>query len=163
VGHGGAAGGFVAGGGGGGGRAGGRGGAVEGSSYGWGSGAGVLLLDNDLLAAVFVLGSGVGVRVGVVVAVTVNGVDDVVGDLVGGFGDVVAEAVVVAVFVVISHITLELLGFVNRGASRLYSNLFPGRVAAVDGVKLATVGIGVVLGVELLAVAGALLVAGMGV
>jgi hypothetical protein len=162
VGHRGADGGFVDGSGGWSGRAGGGGGAVEGSSYGRGSRAGVLLLDNDLLAAVFVLGSGVGVRVGVVVAVTVDGVDDVVGDLVGGFGDVVAEAVVVAVVVVISHITLELLGFVYGGASRLYSNLFPGRVAAVDGVKLATGGVAVVLGVELLAVAGALLVAGVG-
>jgi hypothetical protein len=141
--------------------------AVERSSYrcsrsrGRGS---VLLLDNYLLAAVFVLGSGVGVRVGVVVAVTVDGVNDVIGDLVSSFGDTVAERMILSVFVVISHITLELLGFVNRGTSRLYSDLFPGRVTAVDGVNLTALRIAVVLGgIGLLAVAGGLFVAWVGV
>jgi hypothetical protein len=144
-------------------RAGGGGGAVEGSSYGRGSRSGVLLLDNDLLAAIFVLGSDVRVRVRVVVTVSVDGVDDVIGDLVSCLGDTVTERMVVPVFVVISHITLELFGVVNRGASRLYSYLFAGRVAAVDGVKLAATGVAVVLSVEgLLAVTGGLLVAGLG-
>jgi len=144
-------------------RAGGARGAVQRSSYRRRGRGGVLLLDNDLLAAVFVLGSGVGVGVGVVVAVTVNGVNDVIGDLVGCLGNTVTERVVLAVFVVISHITFELLGFVDCGTSRLYSDLFTGRVAAVDGVKLAATGEGVVLSVKgLLAVAGGLFVAGVG-
>lgn len=47
----------------------------------------VLLLDDDFLAVVVVLGTGVRVLLGVVVVVTVrvDGVSDAVGDLVGGF------------------------------------------------------------------------------
>lgn len=138
---------------------------ADGRSSGSRGGGGVLLLDYDLLAAVVVLGSGVGVVVRVVVAVTVDGVNDVIGDLVGSLGDTVTERVVVTVFVVISHITLVLLGGVNRGSSSLlYSNLFSRRVAAVDDVNLPPlVGGSVVLGGEgLLAVAGGLLVVGTG-
>lgn len=126
-------------------------------------GSGVLLLDYDVLANVLVLGSLGRVVVGVVVAGTVDGVSDVVSDLVSSFLDTVTERVVVAVVVVISHITLVLLGGVNRGTSSLYSNLLAVRVAAVDCVNLPTRWVGVVLGVEgLLAVAGGLLVVGLG-
>jgi hypothetical protein len=77
--------------------------------------------------------------------------------------DTVTERVVLAVVVVISHITLGLLGGVNRGTSRLYSNLLAVRVAAVDWVNLATRRVGVVLGSEgLLAIAGGLLEVGLG-
>jgi hypothetical protein len=131
----------------------------------WGRGVrgGVLVLYNDLLAAVVVLGTGERVVVRVVVAGTVDGMGDALTDFVGSLGDAVTERVVVTVFVVISHITLVLLGGVNSGASSLYSNLFLGRIAAVDDVNLPTVGVGVVLGGEgLLAVTGGLLVTGLG-
>lgn len=88
-------------------------------------GSGVLFLDNDFLADVVVLGGGVGVLVRVVVvAVRVDGVGDTFTDLVGSFGNTVTKRVVVAVVVVISHITLVLLGGVDSGSSRLfYTNL----------------------------------------
>lgn len=70
---------------------------------------------------------------------------------------------VVAVVVVISHITLELLGGVDRGTSSLYSNLLAARVAAVDCVNLPTGWVGVVLDVEgLLPIGGGLLEVGLG-
>jgi hypothetical protein len=71
---------------------------------------------------------------------------------------------ILSVFVVISHITLELLGGVDSSSSSLlYSNLFP-RVAGVNGVKVTLLGgEGIVLGSEaLLSVAGGLLVVGLG-
>lgn len=91
---------------------------------------------------------------------------DGVEDAIGGFVETVAEGVILTVFVVISHITLVLLGGVDSGSSSLfYSNLSFGWVAGVDEVNLTTLGrIAVVLGgVRLLGVAGGLLVVGGGV
>lgn len=70
------------------------------------NGGGVLFLDYDFLTVVAVGRAGVGVSVRVVVAVTVDGVEDTV----SSFVETVTEGVVMAVFVVISHITLVLLG-----------------------------------------------------
>jgi len=69
---------------------------------------------------------------------------------------------IVSVFVVISHITLVLLGGANRGTSSLFYSNLAGRVAVVDDVKIATMGREVVvLGSEgLLGVTGSLLVVG---
>jgi hypothetical protein len=93
---------------------------------------GVLFLgDDDFFTGVAVRGADVGVGVGVVVAVTVDGVGYAFGDLVGSFVETVAERVVVSVFVVISHITLELLGGVDGRPSSFYSNFSSG-VARVD-------------------------------
>jgi hypothetical protein len=87
------------------------------------------------------------VLVRVVVAVRVNGVLDAVGDLVGGFGDSLTKRVILAFVVVISHITLVLLGGVGSGTSRFfYTNL--GWVVAVDLFDVAAVGVGVGLGGE---------------
>lgn len=73
---------------------------------------------------VLVRGAGVGVVVRVVVLGTVDGVGYAFGDLVGCFVETVAERVILAVFVVISHITLKLLGGVGSGtSSAFYSNL----------------------------------------
>lgn len=85
-----------------------------------------------------------GVRVvrRVVVAVTVDGVEDAI----SSFVETVTEGVVVTVFVVISHITLVLLGGVDSRSSRLYSNLGLGWVAGVDGVNLPAVAGGLVVG-----------------
>ena len=84
---------------------------------------------------------------GVVVAVRVDGVLDAVGYLVGGFGDSLTKRVILAFVVVISHITLVLLGGVGSGTSRFfYTNL--GWVAAVNLFDLAAVGMGVGLGGE---------------
>jgi hypothetical protein len=134
---------------------------------GWadrGDGSGVLVLDNDFLAAVVVLGGDVGVLVGVVVVtVRVDGVGYAFSDLVSGFGDSVTKRVVVAVVVVISHITLELLGGVGSGtSSSIYSNL--GRVAAVDTdvLRLTLVGVGVLGSNSLPCVTGGLLLVGVG-
>jgi hypothetical protein len=116
-------------------------------------------LGYNLFAGVAVRGAGVGVGRRVVVAVTVDGVED----LIGSFVETVTERVVVAVFVVISHITLELLGGINRRPGRLlYADFFSG-VARVDNVNLASLRrIGVVPGdVRLLGVAGGLLEAGL--
>lgn len=135
------------------------------TDVGWrgSGGSSVLLLDYDVLADVLVLGSPGRVVVGVVVAGAVDGVSDVIGDLVGSFLDTVTERVVLAVVVVISHITLGLVGGVNRGTSRLYSNLLTVRVVAVDCVNLPTGWVGIVLGSEgLLAIAGGLLEVGLG-
>lgn len=132
---------------------------------GWGSGrvgSSVLFLDNHVLFTVVVLGSdgGVLVRV-VVVAVRVDGVGYALSNLVGSLGDTVTERVVVAVVVVISHITLVLLGGLNRGtSSAFYSNL--GRVAGVDTLGLSLVGIGVLGSDSLPCVAGGLLLVGVG-
>jgi len=125
---------------------------------------GELLLNYNFLTDVVVLGALVRVLVRVVVAVTVNGVNDVIGDLVSSFGDTVTKRMVVTVFVVISHITLVLLGGVDSGSSSgLYSNLFPRRVTAVNGVNLTALGVGVVLRSEgLLAVVGGLVLGGLG-
>jgi hypothetical protein len=60
----------------------------------------------------------------VVVAVRVDGVGYAFSDLVGSLGNTVTERVVVTVVVVISHITLELLGGCSSGTSRcFYSDL----------------------------------------
>jgi hypothetical protein len=101
--------------------------------------SGVLLLDNYFFLAVVVLGGDVGVLgVGVVVAVRVDGVGYAFGNLVSSFGNTVTKRVVVAVVVVISHITLELFGGVGSGTSSFfYSNLGRGRIAAVDVVNRA--------------------------
>ena len=137
--------------------------AEVGRSGGGSGGSSVLLLNNDVLADVLVLGRLGGVVVRVVVAGAVNGVSDVVGYLGGCLGDTVTKRVVLAVVVVISHITLVLFGCVNRGTSSLYSNLLAMRVAAVNGVYLPTGRVGVVLGVEgLSVVARGLLVVGLG-
>lgn len=99
----------------------------------------VLLLDDYLFAAVVVLGTRerVLVRV-VVVAFGVDGVGDVVSDLVGGFVDSLTKAVVLTLVVVISHITLELLGGVDSGTSSLfYSSL--SWVMAVNDLNLSFV------------------------
>lgn len=125
-------------------------------------GSGVLFLDNDVLAAVVELGSDVGVLVRVVVvAVRVDGMGYTFSDLVGSLGNTVTKRVVVTVVVVISHITLELLGGVGSGTSSLfYSNL--GWVAAVDTVNLTLVGVGVLGSDGLPGVTGGLLVVGVG-
>jgi hypothetical protein len=127
--------------------------------------SGVLLLDDYFLATIFVLGGLVGVLVGVVlVVVRVNGVGYAFGNLVGSFGDTLTERVVVTVVVVISHITLVLLGCVGSGTSSLfYSNLGLGWVPAIDtlGTRVGSVG---VLGSDSLpCVTGGLLVVGVGV
>ena len=54
----------------------------------------------------------------VVVAVRVDGVLDAVGNLVSGVRDSLTKRVVLALVVVISHITLELLGGCGSGTSR---------------------------------------------
>jgi hypothetical protein len=83
-----------------------------------------LLLDDDFLAVVLVRRAGVGVVVRVVVLGTVDGVGYAFCDLVGCLVKTVAERVILAVFVVISHITLVLLGGVGSGtSSTFYSNL----------------------------------------
>lgn len=142
------------------GRDGDAGGCCTGRSRDSSGGMSVSVGDYDFFTRVAVRGADVGVGRGVVVAVTVDGVED----LVGSFVETVTERVVVAVVVVISHITLELLGGVNRCSGRfLYANVFS-RVAGVDNVKLAPLRrVRVVLGnVRLLGVAGGLLVAGLG-
>jgi hypothetical protein len=99
-------------------------------------GGGVLFLDYDFVAVcVVVVRAGVGVRRRVVVAGTVDGVED----FIGGFVETLAERMILAVVVVISHITLVLLGGVDGGSgSLLYSNFSSGlrRVARVDSVNL---------------------------
>jgi hypothetical protein len=95
--------------------------------------------------------------------VRVDGVGYAFSDLVSGFGDSVTKRVVVAVVVVISHITLELLGGVGSGtSSSIYSNL--GRVAAVDTdvLRLTLVGVGVLGSNSLPCVTGGLLLVGVG-
>lgn len=60
----------------------------------------------------------------VVVTVGVNGMNEAVADLVGSFVKTVTERVVLSLVVVISHITLVLLGGDDSGTSSLvYSNL----------------------------------------
>ena len=97
----------------------------------------------------------------VVVLGTVDGVGYAFGDFVCCFVETVTKRMILAVFVVISHITLKLLGGVNTGtSSAFYSNL--GWVAGVDAVRLTSLRrVAIVLGgVGLLAVAGGLLVIG---
>lgn len=109
----------------------------------------VLLLDDYLFAGVVVLGSRVGVVVGVVVvvAVRVERMSDAISDLVGGFVDTLTEGVILAFVVVISHITFVLSRGVDGGTSSLfYSNL--SWVAAVNGIDLTPVRVGIVLGSE---------------
>jgi len=123
----------------------------------------VLLLDYDFFT-IGVRGADVGMGVRVLVAVAVDGVENFLGDLVGSFVETVTERVVVAVFVVISHITLELLGGVNRRpCSLLYADCFS-RVTGVDCVNTAALRrVGVVSEVEaLLGVPGGLLKAWLG-
>ena len=60
----------------------------------------------------------------VVVAVRVDGVGDAFSYFVSSLGHTLTERMVLALVVVISHITLELLGGVGSGTSSLfYSNL----------------------------------------
>jgi len=101
------------------------------------------------------------VRVRVVVAGAVDGMKDAI----SSFMETVTKRMIVSVFVVISHITLVLLGGANRGTSSLFYSNLAGRVTAVDDVKIATMrGEGVVLGIEsLLNVTGSLLVVGGGI
>jgi hypothetical protein len=56
----------------------------------------------------------------VLVAVRVDGMSDVVGDDVGSVLDSVTKRVIFSFLVVISHITMELLGGVNSGTSRFF-------------------------------------------
>jgi hypothetical protein len=129
-----------------------------------GSRSSVFLLNNDVLADVLVVGRLGGVVVRVVVAVTVDGVSDVVGYFRSCLGDTVTKRVVLAVVVVISHITLVRFGGVNSGTSSLYSNLLAMRVAAVNGFYLTTGRVAVVLDVKGLSViARSLVVVGLGV
>jgi hypothetical protein len=118
---------------------------------GWGdcrSSGSVLLLDDYVFTVVVVLGTGEGVLVRVVVvALRVDGVGDALSDLVGSLVDTVTKRVVLTVVVVISHITLELLGGVDSGSSSVfYSNL--SWIAAVNVLDLAPVGGRCVLGSE---------------
>jgi hypothetical protein len=105
--------------------------------------------------------AGVGVRVGVVVTGTVDWVEDAFSSSV----ETVAEGVVLSVVVVISHITLVLLGGVNSGTSSLFYSNLAGWVTAVDEVNVTTLGrVAVVLGREgCLGVGGGLFVIGGGV
>lgn len=116
------------------------------------SSCGELLLNDNLLALVVVLGSGERVLVRVVVAVRVDGVLNAFGYLVCGVGDSLTKRMVLALVVVISHITLELLGGCSSGTSRFfYSDL---GLMGVNTVYLPVVGIGTALGgVGLLGVA----------
>lgn len=84
------------------------------------------------------------------------------GDLVGSFVETLTERVVLAVVVVISHITLELLGGVGSGTSSFfYSDLC--WIAAVDTFfTLTLVGVGVLGSDSLPGVTGGLLVVGVG-
>jgi len=85
------------------------------------------------------------VLVRVVVAVRVDGVLNAVGYLVGGVGDSLTKRVVLAFVVVISHVTLGLLGGCDSGTSRFfYSDL--SWVAAVNTVYLPVVGVGIAFG-----------------
>jgi hypothetical protein len=113
----------------------------------------VLLLNDYLFTVVVVLGTGVGVLVRVVVTVRVDGVLDTVGDLVSGVGDSLTKRVVLALVVVISHITLEVLGGSGSGTSRcFYSNLR--WLVGGNRLDVLAAGEGVVLGgVSLLGVA----------
>lgn len=105
----------------------------------------VLLLDDYLFAFVVVLGTSEGVLVRVLVAVRVDGVLNAVCYLVCDVGDALTKRMVLALVVVISHITLELLGGCSSGTSRFfYSNL--GLIACVNTVNLSVVGVGVALG-----------------
>jgi hypothetical protein len=116
-----------------------------------GVGGGVLFLNNYVLLAVVVLGSDVGVGVGVVrVTLVVDGVGDAFSYLVGCLVETVAERVILAVVVVISHITLVLLGGRSRGASSDFYSVLLG------------VGVGVLGGDSLSGVARGLLVVGRG-
>jgi len=126
--------------------------------------SGVLFLYDDVLTTVFELGSLVGVLVRVVlVAVRVDGVSDTFSDLVSGFVETLTKRVVLTFVVVISHITLELLGGRRCGTSRFfYSNLC--WVAGVNNTVVLMSGWpGVLLGRERLpCVTGGLLIVGVG-
>lgn len=81
----------------------------------------------------------------VVVAVRVDGVLDAVGDLVSGVRDSLTKRVVFALVVVISHITLELLGGCGSGTSRcFYSDLR--WLVAGNALDVLAAGEGIVLG-----------------
>jgi hypothetical protein len=89
-----------------------------------------------------------GVLVRVVVAVRVDGVLDAVGNLVGSLGDSLTKRVVLAFVVVISHITLVLLGGVDSGTSRLFYTSLSWVMAVNNVLGLPLVGVGVGLGSE---------------
>jgi hypothetical protein len=85
------------------------------------------------------------VLVRVVVAVRVDRVLDAVGNLVSGVRDSLTKRVVLALVVVISHITLELLGGCSSGTSRcFYSDLR--WLVAGDTLDVLAAGEGIVLG-----------------
>ena len=71
--------------------------------------------------------------------------DDTISYAIGCFGDALTEGVVLAVLVVISHITLELLGGCSSGTSRcFYSDLR--WLVAGDTLDVLAAGEGIVLG-----------------
>jgi hypothetical protein len=125
----------------------------------------VRFLDDDVLGAVLVLGSEVVLGVRVVVTVRVDGVGYAFGDLVGGFvcsvGDSVTKRMVLALVVVISHITLELLGGVGSGTSSFFYSDLRGVAGSDTRVILTVGGVGVLGSDSLACIAGALL--GVGV
>jgi hypothetical protein len=113
----------------------------------------VLFLNYDVLADVVVLGALERVVFRVVVTRGVERVDDLFTDLVCSVRNTLTERVILSLFVVISHITLERLGGCNRGTSRFYSDLR--RVPVVDrGVGGTVSWVGVVLGGDLVVVGG---------
>lgn len=90
-------------------------------------GRGIRFLDYNFLSVVVAM---------VMMAGTVDGVKDTI----GSFVETVAEGVVVTVFVVVSHVTLELLGgFSYSSSSLFYSNFFSGlrRITFVDEIDFA--------------------------
>jgi hypothetical protein len=94
----------------------------------------------------------------VVVTVGVDGVSYTFGDLVGCLVDTVTDRVILALVVVISHITLVRLGGVDSGtSSSSYSNRCLGAA-----VNLSLVGIGVLGSDGLLGIAGGALVVWVG-
>lgn len=93
-------------------------------------GGDVLFLYNDLFTGSADVGRVGRVRVGVVVVLgAVNGVENTI----SSFVETVAERMIVSVFVVISHITLELLldGYLAAWSTSV------GRITRVNNVKLA--------------------------
>lgn len=81
----------------------------------------------------------------VVVAVRVDRVLDTVGNLVSGVRDSLTKRVVLALVVVISHITLELLRGCSSGTSRCFYSYLRWLVAG-DTLDVLAAGEGIVLG-----------------
>jgi len=129
---------------------------LDGTSRGDGrSSSGILLLNDYLVFGVFVPCAFEGVFVRVVVAVRVEGMSDVFGYFVGSLGNTLTKRMILALVVVISHITLELLGGVASGTSSLfYSNLSSSWITAINLVGLATRRVAVLGSEGLFGVAG---------